>query len=48
MKLISKQNGGVVIVSEEFGEHLLKTGQWSRPASPKKSAPKRKAVAEEK
>lgn len=48
MKLISKQNGGVVTVSEEFGERLLKTGQWSRPASRKKSAPKRKAVAEEK
>ena len=48
MKLVSKQNGGEVVVSEEFGEHLLKTGQWARPAAPKKSAPKRKAVAEEK
>lgn len=48
MKLVNKLNGGEVLVSEEFGEHLLGTGLWARPAAPKKSAPKRKAVAEEK
>lgn len=46
MRLINKYNHGVVDVSDEYAERLLRSGEWKKPAKPKATRSRAKKTEE--
>lgn len=47
MKLINKYNKGVVDVSEEYAERLIRSGEWEKPSKPKSTRSRTKKTEED-
>ena len=48
MKLVHRDNGGVVVVDSEYGKQLLASGLWKSAEAPKRSSRKTAATKDTK
>lgn len=47
MKLINKYNKGVVDVSDEYAERLVRSGEWEKQSKPKATRSRAKKTEED-